>query len=292
MLPFMPSLPLTRLLLALCGRPRFHTMCTSVAAYPWLRYLMLVALTTQLSCQHTKTEPLNAEASYERAKESYEDGSYEEAIEHLKAFRSRFPYSRYGVEADLLIAHAHFELGEYPNASMAYQQFIILHPDHPAIDFASFRAGLCYWKEASTAANREQEFTRKALVIWERLEADYPESSYLFESRMMVQEGTQRIMDSKLFVIRFYCRQKKWLSCLYATEAFLQEYAGKKELSQEITHKAHTLGRQAITELLALLAEKQHAFPFDKHLLSRGRSAQEFQRYLQTLQGTWQSNGS
>lgn len=220
-----------------------------------------------ISCQTTDSSSLSVEESFHKAKEAYEAGSYHEAIEDLKEFRSRHPYAGYATEADLYIANSHFELREYPQASLAYQQFLILHPDHPKAHFALYRIGMTYWKEAPSAANREQEFTQKALKYWKRLKSEHPSSSYIPEINPLLDEGRERVYRSELYVIRYYYQQKKWLSCIYRIKALLesdiealkardtppQAQASTNALAgvlSELTHEILDLGLKAVSKII------------------------------------------
>src|SRR4051812_28292124 len=79
-------------------------------------------------CAEKEFDPNNPEKSYGIAKEPYDDENYEIALQKLGEFKSRFPYSKFAAEAELLIANSQFELGHYTEAALAYEQFVKLHP--------------------------------------------------------------------------------------------------------------------------------------------------------------------
>jgi len=186
-----------------------------------------------VGCTSKELDPERAEYSYQVAKESYVDGNYEIAIGKLGEFKSRFPYSRFAIEAELLIANAHYELHHYGEAGAAYKQFIKLHPKHPEVPFAWFRLGDTYWKEAPEEIDREQEYTQKALENWKVLVKDHPESPAAKEATPLIEVGTRRVAEASQFSAKFYCKQEIWHACAYSqiqlAEGFPQYPAIRKE---------------------------------------------------------------
>ncbi len=185
------------------------SMNTRVCAIAAALFFGLVA------CTEKELDPNDPKASFALAKEPYNDESFEIAISKLGEFKSRFPYSQYATEAELLIANAQFQLGRYPEAVVSYEQFAKLHPKHPQGDFAMYRVGESYWKDAPEEVNREQEFTAKAIEEWHKLLASYPDSKYTVEARQLILSGRKRLAEHAVFISDFYCRKKIYHSCAY-----------------------------------------------------------------------------
>lgn len=175
-------------------------------------------------CAEKEFDPNDPEKSYGIAKEPYDDENYEIALTKLGEFKSRFPYSKFAVEAELLIANSHFELDHYTEAALAYENFVKLHPKHPKIDYALFRVGESYWKDAPEEIDREQEYTQKAVTEWEKLIVKMPESPYAKQAKELVAEGKRRIAESIAFIFRFYCKQDLYPACAYRAIQLADEY--------------------------------------------------------------------
>ena len=79
-----------------------------------------------LSADYAQT----ARENYELAVGEFTDKDWEESIQYADFVRIRFPFSRYAVEAELLIARAELEQGNYITAQDAFRQFAKLHPTH------------------------------------------------------------------------------------------------------------------------------------------------------------------
>ncbi|MCY4444204.1 MAG: outer membrane protein assembly factor BamD [Proteobacteria bacterium] len=235
------------------------------------------------ACQSSKDLSMGAEDAYVKAKESYDNKSYKNAIDDLQEFRSRYPYSRFATTAELLMANAHFELADYPQATAAYQQFTLLHPDHPQLDFAYYRIGLSYWKDAPDEEDREQDFTKKALNTWKKLKERFPHSSYTTTMEENYKIGEERVMNSEIFVTKYYCKQEHWLTCFFLMDQLVVKY-----------HATAPDSIRAVTsdiEKYVLKAQKagdEGKLKYDDHLLTRNLSAVERSQVFSAKMAQWQ----
>lgn len=230
--------------------------------------ITLIFMSLFAGCAEKEFDPNDPEKSFGIAKEPYDDESWEIALSRLGEFKSRFPYSKFASEAELLIANAHYELGHYTEAAVAYEQFVKLHPKHPKVDYAMFRIGESYWQDAPEEIDREQDYTLKSIREWERLIEKLPESPYSKKARELVKQGKRRVADSIAFVVRFYCKQDIYHACAYRAIQLADEYAEFKDLRVEAVEYA----------ILALdkVASAKAADPSsDKNLYFKTMSADE-----------------
>jgi outer membrane protein assembly factor BamD len=203
------------------------------------RVLMIIVFAGFVgACVEKEFDPNNPEKSYGIAKEPYDDGNYEIAITRLGEFKSRFPYSKFAAEAELLIANAQFELDHFTEAALAYEQFVKLHPKHPKVDYAQFRIGQSYWEDAPADIDREQEFTQKAIDEWQKLVQKMPDSTYAKQAKDLISQGKRRIAESIAFIVRFYCKQDLYHACAYRAIQLADEYGEFPDLRIEAVEAA------------------------------------------------------
>lgn len=199
-----------------------------------------------VGCAEKEFDPNDPQKSYGIAKEPYDDRNYEIAVQKLGEFKSRFPYSKFAAEAELLIANSHYELGHYTEAALAYEQFVKLHPKHPKVDYASFRVGESYWADSPEQIDREQDYTLKAVKEWQKLIEKMPDSPYAKKARELVTQGKRRIAESIDFVVRFYCKQDIFHACAYRAVGLADDYAEFSDLRvQSLEHAIMALEKVA-----------------------------------------------
>jgi len=220
------------------------------------------------SCSEKEFDPNDPKKSYGIAKEPYDDGHFDEAIKRLGEFKSRFPYSQFAAEAELLIADSQFHLEHFQEAAASYDTFVKLHPKHPKADFALYRVAESYWEDAPEAVSREQEYTEKAVAQWQEVIQKHPNTEYAAKSKDMLTKGRRRLAESIQFVARFYCRREVWHSCAYRYTQLLEKYPEQKDMTQEALDQA-----ALALERVADAKEKDPAS--DKNLYHRTMTAQQ-----------------
>jgi outer membrane protein assembly factor BamD len=199
--------------------------------------LLVVSILPIIACSE-KEFTKDPSESYTIAKEPYDSGDYEIALSKLGEFKSRFPYSQFAIEAELLIANSHFELEHYEEAANAYAQFAKLHPKHSKVNFAMFRVGESYWKLSPDSVDREQDFTIKAVEEWEKLIAKNPDSKYSKDAKRLVKEGHRRLAESVEFIADFYCKLDIYDACAYRFMALSKSFPQFTELRFKSLSKA------------------------------------------------------
>lgn len=222
------------------------------------QFFLIVILAAILGCE-TKEFTKDAGESYKIAKEPYDDENYLEALTKLQEYKSRFPYSQYAVEAELLIANTHFQLEQFVEAAAAYTQFVKLHPRHPELAFAMFRVGESYWSLSPDDIDREQEFTHKAVNEWEKLLVRLPQSSYAKKAKKLVREGKLRIAQSYEFVAKFYCKQEIYHACAF-------RYIKLARLYPEFADMRRNALEEASRSLLIVAEQKKEDPKSDKNI--------------------------
>lgn len=235
-----------------------------------LRYsfFLLILPIFLVGCSEKELDPNDPVKSFAIVKEPYDDENYEHAITRLGEFKSRFPYSRYASEAELLIANSQFELDQFTEAALSYEQFVKLHPKHPKTEFAMFRIGECYWEESSDNVDQDQDFTLKALDSWKDLVVKVPQSPYAEKARKLIQEGQRRIAESIAFVVKFYCKQEIYHACAYRALQLADDYTVFPDL--------HRLAVKKAIESLEEVAKVKAKDPTsDKNLFLKNMSEQE-----------------
>ena len=86
---------------------------------------------------------VSAQRNYEKGLKELEDKDWLAASKYFQFIKSRFPYSKYAVLAELRLADAQFGAEQYIEAIDSYRLFIKFHPTHDMVanGYASFRIG-------------------------------------------------------------------------------------------------------------------------------------------------------
>ncbi len=196
--------------------------------FRWLPWMAMFFLWLVSPAQGAR-EPQTPEQMYAYAVRQLERGYHEKAVMMFERIKTRYPFSKYAVLAELGIGDAHFKKGEYLEAIDAYRNFIKLHPRHPKLDYVVYRIGLSQFKDAPRWPQRDQTSTRQMLATISRFEERYPESEYLDEVQEMRAEGRRRLARGVFGIGQFYYRRGRFNSRAVDREAALKAAIGRFE---------------------------------------------------------------
>jgi outer membrane protein assembly factor BamD len=155
--------------------------------------------------------------------EAYDDGSYSDAIKNFEQLKDWYPFSKYAILAELKIADAHYQLAQYAEAILAYEEFEQLHPRNEAIPYVIYQTGRCYYDQID-AIDRDQTPAQKALEVFRRLVRQYPNDPYAAQSRTHIAKCLQNLAGHELYVGRFYFRSKHYPAALKRFMAVVTDY--------------------------------------------------------------------
>jgi outer membrane protein assembly factor BamD len=161
------------------------------------------------------SEPIDKPASelVQEGMQAYEKGNYSDAIKSFEQLKDWYPFSKYAILAELKIADAHYELKEYAEAVMAYEEFEQLHPRNEATPYVIYRTGRCYYDQIDTI-DRDQTPAQKALDIFRRLNRQYPKDPHARQARPHIVKCLQNIAGHEFYVGKFYFKSKHYAAAL------------------------------------------------------------------------------
>src|SRR5689334_6586420 len=91
---------------------------------------------------------VSAQKNYEKGLKELEHGDWVAASKYFGFIKSRFPYSKYAVLAELRLADAEFGAEQYLEAVDSYKMFVKFHPTHEMVanGYASLRIAEAYYE--------------------------------------------------------------------------------------------------------------------------------------------------
>ncbi len=232
-----------------------------------------------------------ARENYILALDEFADKDWEEAIAYADFVRIRFPFSRYAVEAELLIARAEFEQGNYVTARDAFKQFARLHPTHRHArnGWAAYMAAVSSYMNAPTnmfllpkASERDQTPLHEALEDLENYFAHYAGTITEPYARKLRAKVHRRLLEHELYVARYYLDRDKPRAAIGRLEA-----AGKRY--PDVGKTADILFLLGVTQLRIGQVETARATfsdlaaRFPKH--HHGKQARLYLEYIRKAHG-------
>ncbi len=177
-----------------------------------------------------------ARENYELAVAEFADRDWEEATTFADFVRVRFPFSRYAVESELLIARADFELGNYATSNDAFKQFAKLHPTHQHVrnGWVAYMASVSAYMGAPEDFffllprhyQRDQSQLRVALQDLGYFFDHYPDSPMAAHAAKLRDDVQHKLLEHELYVAEFYLERDRPHAAIGRLEAAHKRYVG------------------------------------------------------------------
>ncbi len=190
---------------------------------------------------------------------------FQEAINCLEVFKSRFSSSPYANEAEIKVADAYYQHKEYLLAAETYQMFARLHPTSDKLDYVYFRMGLSYLHESPKKIDRDQERLPQAIDSFAVVLSQYPSSTFYKAAKAKHDEARKRLAKRALYIGKFYYKEGEYKSAIVRFEEIYRDYP-QLGLDEEVLY-AMLLSHQRLgnmNQAKAILAEMQSKFPESK----------------------------
>jgi len=178
------------------------------------------------------TKGLSAERIYGKASEQMESKEYAKAINYLAKLQSRYPNSKYGVQAELDIAYAYYKKEEAQSCVSAVEKFIKIHPNHPSLDYAYYLKGVAYFKERGfinkatfqDISDRDPETLRKSFLAFKELLTLYPDTRYGRDATERMIYLKNKLADHELHIARHYMKVNAYVAALNRAKYVIETY--------------------------------------------------------------------
>ncbi len=153
----------------------------------------------------------------------FNKGNYSYAVEHFEKLKDWYPFSKLAILAEIKIADSHYQLKEYEEAVLAYEQFESLHPRNEKIPYVLYQIARCYYDRIGTI-DRDQTPARNALHAFNRLMKQFPANRYYRQSEAYIEKCLRSLAEQELYVGRFYFKTKQYKAALYRFKAVISDY--------------------------------------------------------------------
>ena len=208
-----------------------------------------------------------AEENYKAGEELLKDGSYADAQKFFEYVKTKFPFSKYAALADLRTADSKFQQGQFAEAADAYANFVKLHPSHEEVDYAEYRTGESYFKDAPSefslfppAYEKDLRQAHKASDALHAFLTKHPKSKYAPDAQRLLGQIDDRLAMHEWYVGEFYYKRDRWAGAAGRYEALADKYPASRHAPEALLKAARSwaaLGEKyrARTALQKLIVE-------------------------------------
>ncbi len=185
-----------------------------------------------------------AELEYREAVRRLEGGANEDAIRAFNNIKLNFPYAtRWTTLADLRIADAYRNAGDYATAAVSYNEFVRTYPAHADVPYAAYEAANCYYELMPADYfflpdpwQRDRTSTKQAQTALSAFIARYPEDKNIDKAKEQYKEVRRRLANHEIDVAEFYFKRESYNGVAARLEQAIKTYP-----DTEVMPSAHIL---------------------------------------------------
>jgi outer membrane protein assembly factor BamD len=155
--------------------------------------------------------------------EAFKDENYRKSVEAFEKLRDWYPFSKYAILAELKLGDAHYHLGEYDEAMVAYEAFENLHPKNEAVPYVIYQIGRCHFDRLQVI-DRDQTAAQEAVQTFERLINSYPKSPEAKKAKEHIRVCNKNLAEHEFYIGEFYYRTAHYKAALERFKAVLKSY--------------------------------------------------------------------
>ena len=178
---------------------------------------------------------VSAQKNYDKGMKELDNKDWIAASKYFGFIKSRFPYSKYAVLAELRLADAEFGAEQYLEAIDSYRLFLKFHPTHEMVanGYATFRIGEAYYKQLGgdfwlfpPSFEKDQSSTEDSANELKSFLDKYPDSPYRDKAKEMLVHIGKRLADHEWYVARYYWDRGKPMGTVLRLRRLLERYRG------------------------------------------------------------------
>lgn len=216
---------------------------------------------------------VSAEAIYNQAKRSLNQGDFITAIDTFELLGARYPFGTFTQQAQLDVAFAYLKQDEFDSAIDAADRFIKLYPRNENIDYAHYIKGVSNFSRGGSAMERifprdmskvNQNWLRAAFADFDTLVRRFPDSEYVPDAIDRMIFLKDEMARHELFTAQFYYERGAMVAVVNRVNFLLENFDGSKHVPNALALMAsayESLGQDQLrtdTLRVLLLTDPEH----------------------------------
>ncbi|MDX1419365.1 MAG: outer membrane protein assembly factor BamD [Rubricoccaceae bacterium] len=165
----------------------------------------------------------DAEEAYNKGMNAYAEGRFDRAIEYLRATLDFGRAGEWADEAQVYLARAYYQTGQYLLAAAEFDRFSDLYPSDPRTEEARFGEIQSYYR-LSPPYDLDQTDTDRAILLIRTFMANYPNSVFTDDVVGMLEELREKLARKEYEAGRLYERRELYEAATLTYQSMLETY--------------------------------------------------------------------
>ena len=197
------------------------------------KYLIFIVIFINACSSLSDSFSVDIQKKYEKGLDLYDKEKFTRAREQFEFIIMNNPGSKLSIDAQFYLAESMFNNEDYVEASSAYSKYIRWATESERIENARYKIANC----AVNSVNKyqlDQGEAKIALNLLQEFIDDYPYSSYINNSDMLVEELRNKLAKKEYETARLYIKLEKFSAAIIYLNEVINDY-----YDTEYYEKAH-----------------------------------------------------
>jgi outer membrane protein assembly factor BamD len=209
-----------------------------------------------------KIEPdIPASKAYDQGLAQLANGAPADAAKKFTDLGEKFPDSDWARKGLLMTTYAQYEGGDLDSAEASAERYVKLYPKSQEAAYALYLEANSYYRQIPDIS-RDQERAAKALVAFQQVVKDYPNSEYVDDSKYKIQVTTDQLAGKEMSIGRFYLNRRNYTAAINRFRNVLTSFQSTRHSEEALYRLVEAyLGLGIADEAQTAAAVLGHNFP-------------------------------
>ena len=229
---------------------------------------------------------------YNAAEDFSDQRDYRKSINFFEKLIKRYPDNKLIPLARLNLAYAYYKFGQKELSTSTVNQFIILYPSHPLMDYAYYLKGLNLYQERGIVnkltlqdiSDRDINDLKKAFDAFSEVVNKFPNSKYSQDSTDRMTYLMNKIAEYDLHVARYYMKRKAYIAAINRAKNVYANYPESIHVEEALTIQYIAYMELKLTDLeIATKKIIDHNYPENKLAQNKEEGAKIWWKFWESL---------
>ncbi len=198
---------------------------------------------------------------YDQGLAKLANGAPSEAAKKFTDLGNQFPDSDWARKGLLMTVYAQFQGGDYDSAEQSAQRYIKLYPKSQEAAYALYLEASSYYNQIPDVS-RDQDRAAKALVAFQKVVHDYPNSEYVSDAKFKIEVTMDQLAGKEMSIGRFYLNRRNFTAAINRFRNVLTSYQTTRHSEEALYRLTEAyMGLGIADEAQTAAAVLGHNFP-------------------------------
>lgn len=185
-------------------------------------------------------EVKDAESAFRVGLAAFKDENYFESQRLFDLIRLQFPTTQYADDAQYYLGEISYARKEYVMGAFNYGMIRRSYPSSDLNKPALFKTAMCYY-ELAPPADRDQDYTKKAIASFSEFQAIYSQDSLAEEAGKKIVELRNRLAEREMITAELYRKLYSNKAALVYYDAIIDEFPDTEHYEAAFVGKLEVL---------------------------------------------------